>query len=85
MRGVKGSSPFHCRQASYIFSYEKEERNMFQRLVRGANKVARFAVNNSSTILIGVATTGFVAVTLAATTYAWYKLGNATSSGSNGS
>ena len=28
-------------------------------------------------LILGVATTGFLAVTLAATTYAWYKLGNA--------
>jgi hypothetical protein len=28
-------------------------------------------------LILGLATTGFVAVTLAATTYAWYKLGNA--------
>ena len=28
-------------------------------------------------LILGVATTGLVAVTLAATTYAWYKLGNA--------
>jgi len=28
-------------------------------------------------LILGVTTTGFLAVTLAATTYAWYKLGNA--------
>lgn len=47
---------------------------MFQRLVRGANKVARFAVNNSSTILIGVATTGFVATVVTAIKATPYSL-----------